>query len=50
VTLSPERCLTWTNLQLASDPVYLQNQMECLLEEMRIKLSILVKNEPARSN
>jgi transposase len=38
---------TWRNmtrmkLQLTRDRVRLQNQMECLLEEMRIKLSIVV--------
>jgi len=31
-------------LQLTRDRVRLQNQMECLLEEMRIKLSIVVSN------
>src|SRR5690242_7186135 len=40
---------TWRNmtrmkLQLTRDRVRLQNQMECLLEEMRIKLSIVVSN------
>jgi hypothetical protein len=38
---------TWRNMtrmktQLTRDRVRLQNQMECLLEEMRIKLSIVV--------
>jgi hypothetical protein len=37
--------MTWMNLQPARDRVCLQNQMECLLEQMRIKVSILVKNE-----
>jgi len=31
-------------VQLTRDRVRLQNQMECLLEEMRIKLSIVVSN------
>jgi hypothetical protein len=31
-------------LQLTRDRVRLQNQIECLLEEMRIKLSIVVSN------
>jgi len=40
---------TWRNmtrmkLQLTRDRVRLQNQMECLLEEMRIKLSLVVSN------
>src|ERR1700732_3578035 len=40
---------TWRNmtrmkLQLTRDRVRLQNQMECLLEEMRIKLSIVVRH------
>jgi transposase len=40
---------TWRNmtrmkLQLTRDRVRLQNQMECLLEEMRIKLSMVVSN------
>jgi len=40
---------TWRNLtrmktQLLRDRVRLQNQMECLLEEMRIKLSIVVSD------
>jgi transposase len=40
---------TWRNLtrmktQLTRDRVRLQNQMECLLEEMRIKLSIVVSD------
>ena len=40
---------TWRNLtrmktQLRRDRVRLQNQMECLLEEMRIKLSIVVSD------
>lgn len=36
------RNLTRTKLQLIRDRVRLQNQIECLLEEMRIKLSIVV--------
>jgi len=40
---------TWRNLtrmktQLVRDRVRLQNQMECLLEEMRIKLSLVVSD------
>jgi len=40
---------TWRNLrrmktQLTRDRVRLQNQMECLLEEMRIKLSLVVSD------
>jgi len=40
---------TWRNmtrmkLQLTRDRVRLQSQMECLLEEMRIKLSLVVSN------
>ncbi len=40
---------TWRNMtrmktQLTRDRVRLQNQMECLLEEMRIKLSIVVSD------
>jgi hypothetical protein len=31
-------------LQLTRDRVRLQNQMECWLEEMRIKLSMVVSN------
>jgi transposase len=38
------RSLTRMKLQLTRDRVQLQNQMECLLEEMRIKLSIVVSN------
>jgi len=38
------RNLTRMKLQLTRDRVRLQNQMECLLEEMRIKLSIVVSN------
>ncbi len=38
------RTLTRMKLQLTRDRVRLQNQMECLLEEMRIKLSIVVIN------
>jgi transposase len=38
------RNLTRLKLQLTRDRVRLQNQMECLLEEMRIKLSIVVSN------
>lgn len=36
------RSLTRTKLQLIRDRVRLQNQIECLLEEMRIKLSVVV--------
>jgi transposase len=38
------RSLSRMKLQLTRDRVRLQNQMECLLEEMRIKLSIVVSN------
>ena len=38
------RSLTRMKVQLTRDRVRLQNQMECLLEEMRIKLSIVVSN------
>jgi len=38
------RSLTRMKLQLTRDRVRLQNQMECLLEEMRIKLSNVVSN------
>jgi transposase len=38
------RNLTRMKLQLRRDRVRLQNQMECLLEEMRIKLSIVVSD------
>ena len=38
------RNLTRMKTQLTRDRVRLQNQMECLLEEMRIKLSIVVSN------
>jgi transposase len=38
------RSLTRMKLQLRRDRVRLQNQMECLLEEMRIKLSIVVSD------
>jgi transposase len=38
------RNLTRMKLQFTRDRVRLQNQMECLLEEMRIKLSIVVSN------
>src|ERR1700730_8612843 len=38
------RNLTRMKLQLTRDRVRLQHQMECLLEEMRIKLSIVVSN------
>src|ERR1700730_697958 len=38
------RNLTRLKLQLTRDRVRLQNQMECLLEEMRIKLSIVVSD------
>jgi transposase len=36
--------MTRMKLQLTPDRVRLQNQMECLLEEMRIKLSIVLSN------
>src|SRR5499433_3180556 len=38
------RSLSRMKVQLTRDRVRLQNQMECLLEEMRIKLSIVVGN------
>jgi transposase len=38
------RSLTRMKLQLTRDRVRRQNQMECLLEEMRIKLSIVVSD------
>ncbi len=38
------RNLTRMKLQLTRDRVRLQSQMECLLEEMRIKLSIVVSD------
>lgn len=38
------RSLTRMKVQLTRDRVRLQNQMECLLEEMCIKLSIVVSN------
>src|SRR6516164_11639105 len=38
------RNMTRTKTQLTRDRVRLQSQMECLLEEMRIKLSIVVSN------
>jgi transposase len=38
------RSLTRMKVQLTRDRVRLQNQMECLLEEMRIKLSVVVSN------
>src|ERR1022692_674187 len=38
------RSMTRMKLQLTRDRVRLQNQMECLLEEMRIKLSIVVSH------
>jgi transposase len=38
------RSMTRMKLQLTRDRVRLQNQMECLLEEMRIKLSIVVSD------
>src|SRR5246127_3926859 len=38
------RSLTRMKVQRTRDRVRLQNQMECLLEEMRIKLSIVVSN------
>jgi len=38
------RSLTRMKVQLTRDRVRLQNQIECLLEEMRIKLSIVVSN------
>ena len=46
---------TWRNMtrmktQLNRDRVRLQNQMECLLEEMRIKLSMVVSDLLGASN
>ena len=38
------RSLTRMKVQLTRDRVRLQNQMECVLEEMRIQLSIVVSN------
>jgi len=38
------RSLTRMKVQLTRDRVRLQSQVECLLEEMRIKLSIVVSN------
>jgi transposase len=38
------RSMTRMKLQLTRDRVRLQNQIECLLEEMRIKLSIVVSH------
>src|SRR6516225_5483186 len=38
------RSMTRMKLQLTRDRVRLQNQMECLLEEMRIKFSIVVSD------
>jgi transposase len=38
------RNMTRMKLQLTRDRVRLQSQMECLLEEMRIKLSLVVSN------
>ena len=38
------RSMTRMKLHLTRDRVRLQNQIECLLEEMRIKLSIVVSN------
>ena len=38
------RSLTRMKVQLTRDRVRLQNQMECLLEEMRIQRSIVVSN------
>src|SRR5215472_11388026 len=38
------RNMTRMKLQLRRDRVRLQNQIECLLEEMRIKLSMVVSN------
>jgi transposase len=38
------RSLTRMKVQLTRDRVRLQNQIECLLEEMRIELSIVVSN------
>ena len=38
------RNLTRMKLQLTRDRVRLQSQMECLLEEMRIKLSLVVSD------
>src|SRR5215475_10450087 len=36
--------MTRMKLQLTRNRVRLQNQMECLLEEMRIKLSVVISN------
>jgi transposase len=38
------RSMTRMKVQLTPDRARLQNQMECLLEEMRIELSIVVSN------
>src|SRR5271165_6923573 len=38
------RSMTRMKLQMTRDRVRLQNQMECLLEEMRIKLSLVVSD------
>ena len=38
------RSMTRMKLQLTRDRLRLQNQIECLLEEMRIKLSIVISN------
>jgi hypothetical protein len=38
------RNMTRMKMQLTGDRVRLQNQMECLLEEMRIKLSSVVSD------
>jgi len=38
------RTLTRSKYQLIRDRVRLQNQMECLLEEMRIKLSVVISD------
>jgi transposase len=38
------RSMTRMKVQLTRDRVRLQNQMECLLEEMRIKLSVVVSD------
>jgi len=40
------RSMTRMKLQLTRDRVRLQSQMECLLEEMRIKLSSVVRHPP----
>ena len=44
------RNMTRMKTQLNRDRVRLQNQMECLLEEMRIKLSMVVSDLLGASN